>query len=208
MPRAARAIVPLMILAACATRQPVTQSVLQPAPQPVMQAPPSNPGTTIYTRIPSQVGAYKLTERAVVRAAPTDSLFRFSNGSNTIVTVFVYEVPPDVRVDADSQKWTAREGDKFKQVQAARQQRGDFSEFVVSFSDSTRFAAGGRQLLEHKIGTPVRLNSGAIVIDFQFLYLIDGRFLKVRATVPEAGWQETTVGGFARELARLVAGPG
>jgi len=40
------------------------------------------------------------------------------------LTVFVYDVAPDVKVGADSQKWTPREGEKFKEVQEIQRSRG------------------------------------------------------------------------------------
>jgi hypothetical protein len=39
----------------------------------------------------------------------------------------------------------------------------------------------------------------------QYLYLIGGKFVKVRATIPEPGWQQTQVPSFARELALRMA---
>lgn len=192
----ARATVLLLLLSACTK------------PQSVATTPSPTTTTTIFTRIPSQVGNYRLTERAVVRGVPTDSLFRFSDGSSAIVTAFVYSISEDVRIDADSQKWTPREGSKFRLVQDIRKNRGDFADFAVAVSDTTRLTFGKRGILEHEIVTPVRLKNGAVIMDFQFLYLIDAKFFKVRATIRAEGWEKTTVKSFARELARQVAGPG
>jgi hypothetical protein len=38
-------------------------------------------------------------------------------------------------------------------------------------------------------------------MDFQYLYLIDGRFLKVRATFPGELWKTGEMPNFAREVA-------
>src|ERR1700684_3551178 len=78
-------------------------------------APPSAPAVNLYARIPAQIGAFKLTERAAVRGAPADSLFRYKDGSPTNLSVFIYDA--DGQNDADPQLRTAREGDKFKAVQ-------------------------------------------------------------------------------------------
>lgn len=159
----------------------------------------------LYARIPSEIEEFKLTERAAVTGSPTDSLFRFRDASATNLSVFVYEVGADVKVDADSQKWTPREGEKFKAVQEIQRSRGRIAAFSVAFSDTTRFAAGERSILEHSIAIPVRSPNGVVVVEFQYLYLIDGKFVKVRGTVPEQGWQTTHVPSFARALATRVA---
>jgi hypothetical protein len=164
------------------------------------------PGTDLFARIPTEIGAFKLTERAAVTSEPTDSLFRFRDGSPAILTVFVYDVGADVKTDADPQKWTASEGEKFKEVQDIRVRRGAISSYAVAFSDTARFAVGAHNILEHSIAVPVRFPNGTIAVDMQYLYLIAGKFVKVRATIPETGWQQTKVPGFARELARRLAG--
>lgn len=185
-----------------------------PAPVPTpsggaVPAPAATPAVAVtrpslFARIPTEVAGYKLTERAQVANIPGDSLFRFSNGSRTVLTVFVYGVSDDLKAEPDSQKWTAREGDKFRQVQEIRHRRGDFVDYNVAFADTTRFEAGRRSILEHRIATAIKAANGAIAIDMQHLYLIDGRFLKVRATIPESGWQQNSALGFGRELAMKV----
>lgn len=196
------AFVMVASLVGCASPQAPSPAPVQPAASAATSAGAGN----LYTRIPAQIGAFKLTERAVVRAAPRDSLFRFSDGSRTILTVFVYDVTDDVKSDSDPQKWTAREGEKFKVVQDIRASRGSIASYALAFSDTTRFRAGAGQVLEHSIATPIRFRNGDIAVDMQFLYLIDGKFLKVRATIPEAGWEQTRVPAFARELAIRMAG--
>jgi hypothetical protein len=162
-------------------------------------------GSDLYGRIPAEIGAFKLTERAAIGSEPTDSLFRFGDGSRTILTVFVYDVDADVKADSDPQKWTAAEGEKFKAVQDIRVSQGAISSYAVAFSDTTRFAAGTHNILEHATAIPIRFPNGSIVVDLQYLYLIDGKFVKVRATIPEVGWQQTTVPSFARDLAHRLA---
>ena len=156
--------------------------------------------------MPDEIGAFKLTERTTVRGLPSDSLYRFRDGSPTILTVIIYDVGSDVRADPDSQKWTMREGEKFKAVQDIRVSRGQIRAYQLALSDTTRFSAGGQKLLEHAIVTPIRFPNGTIAVDMQYLYLISGKFVKVRATLPEQGWQQTQVPSFARDLARRMAG--
>jgi hypothetical protein len=190
-------------VAGCASLPPAAT----PAPSPVTgAAPAAKSATNMYSRIPAQIGTFMLRERAIVRGLPTDSVFRFGDASTTTLTVIIYPIPDDIRVEADSQKWTWREGEKFRLVQQIRAQRRAIREFSPPVSDTTRIANGARMIQEHWIIVPTKLNSGAVVVEFQYLYLIDGKFLKVRATVPHETWQDSKVPSFARELAKTVAG--
>lgn len=186
--------VSLLAIAACSPR-----AGAPPSPRPAAAA----DGPSL--RMPARVGDFELTERAAVEGLPSDSVFRFSDGSATRLSVITYDVGEDVKVEPDSQKWTAAEGEKFRVVQEVRQSRGQIAAYVVAFSDTARVSAGDRALLEHAAGVPVRSRSGTVSVELQYLYLIGGKFVKVRATVPEPGWQQTTVPAFARELARHLA---
>lgn len=178
----------------------------QPAVPPAGKMPaPVAPGS-VYARMPPEVGAFKLTERGVVTSRPADSLFRFSDGSTTAVTVIIYDISPDVRVDPDSQKWTAHEGEKFREVQAIRRSRGQIADFTDPISDTTRLLVHGQSILEHWIAVPTRFANGNVVVETQHLYLISGKFLKVRTTVPANRWGQSGVSAFARQLAERLAG--
>jgi len=196
------ALLAVVATVGCGATQARTPAV---TPQPAA-AVIRTPDVALFVRIPSEIEGFTLTERAAVTGSPTDSLFRFRDGSATNLSVFVYEVAADVKVDADSQQWTPREGEKFKQVEEIQRSRGRIANFTVAFSDTTRFAARERSILEHSIGVPVRFPNGVVAVEFQYLYLIDGKFVKVRATVPEEGWQKTHVPAFARALATRMAG--
>lgn len=159
-----------------------------------------------FAGVPDRVGDFALTERSAIEGLSGDSLFRFSDGSTTNLSVIVYDVSDDVKVDPDPQKWTAVEGEKFGAVQEVRRRRGQIADYVVSFSDTARVPVAGGTLLEHSVGVPVRSPAGAISVELQYLYLIGGKFVKVRATIPEQGWQQSNAPTFARELARHLAG--
>lgn len=193
-------IVAMVSLLGCAS-MPATSTVSRGGAPTAKAAPAGN----LFTRMPAQIGPFKLTERDVVRAAPTDSIFRYRDGTRTILSVIVYDIPGEVKVEPDSQKWTAREGAKFKTIQDIRKSRGQISDYVLAVSDTARIIVGRLSLLEHFIGTPVRYPNGAVAVDLQHLYLIDGKFVKVRATVPAEGWRESEATSFPRELARSLA---
>jgi hypothetical protein len=180
-----------------------------PVATPAPVAAPAVPAGNVYTRVPAQADSFKLTQRSAVTGMPNDSLFRFSDGTRALVSVIIYEPGADVKVDPDSQKWTAREGEKFRQVQQIQKDRGRISDFTVALSDTVRFTAGGRRILEHMIVVPTRFPNGQIVLEMQYLYLIDGKFVKVRGSVPDqtsGGANTGRVPPFARTLALRVAG--
>ena len=180
--------------ATCACAHPT--STVTGSPSPVSAAATSH--------VPSQVGRYRVTSREGVEGFPNDSAFRFSDGSATRVTVFVYAISPDVQVGPDSQSWTVREGRKFQEVQPIRVQQGQIEAFNLAFANTGEITAANRRITESAMAIAVRLH-GRVAVDFQYLYLVAGRFLKVRATVPSEGWERTDVPTFARELARQIA---
>lgn len=151
-------------------------------------------------------GRYRFTQADVVPSTPGDSIYRFRDGTGANVSVIRYAMPPDVRVDADSQRWTAREGTKFADVQAILQQQGRIEAWRLAFEDTTRLTlSAAPPVLEHAIGIVVR-SRGAERMDVQYLYFIHGRLLKIRGTVPIAAWPESELQAFAREAARRVQG--
>jgi hypothetical protein len=123
--------------------------------------------------------------------------------------VFRYLIPPDVQIGPDSEAWAAHEAGKFVEVQPILVRQGRIDNYEVVFVDSAAFAAGKRILVERRILVVTR-SRGRVNVDFQYLYLVNGRFLKVRATIPsDGGWENSGVPGFARALAeRLATGRG
>lgn len=202
MPNRAQ-LITLLILAGCSTG-PAAVPLTTPAPS---VSPAGAARRSIYQRIPDSVGTYKLTQRGVVRGAPNDSLFRFSDGSRTYVTVLVYDISSGSKVNSDSLKWVVHEGETFKIVQQIRRQRGEISDFSEPVSDTTRMTIGGREVLEHAVIVPTRYANGNVTVEYQMLYLIDGKFFKVRATVPADDFQTSTVHNFSRQLVRIVGTP-
>lgn len=163
-------------------------------------------GTALYARVPSQVEGFTLTERDAVEGMESDSLYRYTDGSAARVTVIIYEPGDDVKDEPEPDTWTAREGAKFEQVQEIRRRRGQIASYARGFSDTSRVAAGDHRLLEHAAGMPVRHRNGDIFVELQYLYYIGGKFVKVRATLPENIWREVPIPTFARGFAGQLAG--
>ncbi len=149
----------------------------------------------------TQVGRYRLTDSALVRSTVRDSIYRFTNGSPATISVIRYDVPEHAKISADSQSWTTTEGELFEQVQATLMQQGRIQAFQKTFSTTTDVAVDSAVLREHAIAIAVRAG-GAVRVDFQYLYLVGGRFLKVRGTFPGDSWETTDLEEFAREVAR------
>jgi hypothetical protein len=187
--------IPVALILASAACGPKPQT----APAPTL---PTDAART--SRIPAQLGRYRLTNRHAVEGAPNDSAYRYTDGSETRVTVFVYAIPVDVQVGADSQSWTPREGMKFEEVQPLLVQRGMIGAYEVAFANTGEITAANRKITEHATAIAVR-SRGQVAVDFQYIYLVAGRFLKIRATVPSDGWEKTDVPTFAREMARRLA---
>ena len=119
--------------------------------------------------------------------------------------MFVYPIPIDVQIGTDSQSWTPREGKKFAEVQPLLVQRGMIGAYEVAFANTGELIAANRKITEHATAIAVR-SRGQVAVEFQYVYLVAGRFLKIRATVPSDGWEKTDVPTFSRDMARLLAG--
>jgi hypothetical protein len=167
-------------------------SAPSPAPAPVL--------ANVYARIPSELAGFKLTERSTVRGMPSDSLFRFRDTTQVRLTVIVYNVPADAR-DANLDLSTMREGENFRTVQAAQKARGVISDYTEPVSDTTRIPAGKGRIFVHFVVVPTRWPNATVTVETQHLYVIAGKFVKVRATIPHSLWPNSRTTEFARALA-------
>lgn len=151
--------------------------------------------------IPAEIGRYRLTAVDSVKSYPADTLYRFTDGTDAVVSAIRYPIPGDVKVGVDSQTWLAREGDKLSQVQEIRVERRQIESYQVAFS--TTKPLQDSPLVERATAIAVR-QGGAVHMEFQYLYIVGGRFLKVRGTLPGDMWRTSDFPNFARELARRV----
>jgi hypothetical protein len=152
--------------------------------------------------MPEQVGSYRLTERAAVSGFPMDSLYRFRDSSRINLSVIRYAGTDQPRLAADSQT-VAAEGAKFAAVQQLLVERGAIQSFEVAFAGTSMISLGGVRIPEHATAVAVR-SRGRVGVELQYLYVVGGKFLKVRASLPEDGWQSSDVPRFAREVARQL----
>lgn len=163
---------------------------------------PAPPAAIAPSDVPAVVGRYHLTEVRAIQGYPADTIYRFTDGSAARVSAIRYYVPEDVKTSQDSALWTVREGAKFALVQAEQVRRGAIESYEVAFTDTS--TVDDVRLFEHAVAIAVRRN-GRIDVEFQYLYLVGGRFLKARGTFPSDQWTTSEFPNFARELARRVA---
>jgi hypothetical protein len=155
--------------------------------------------------VPTRVGRYSLKPPdASPGAVSGDTPYRFSDGSQTRVTVFVYAVPPDVRQGEVPQTWVTAEGAKFVQVLQIGVGRGWYDDFRVAYSDPHPVVRDTLSIPGYEVAAATR-SRGRVSVELEYLYFVHGSFLKVRATVPERGWTQTDVPRFAEELAVAIA---
>lgn len=149
------------------------------------------------------VGRYRLTGAEPIEGAPLDSVYRFTDGTSATVSAFRYDVPADVREGRAREKWTEREGLKFEAIQPILVSQGRIESFRVAFSDLAFVAVETDSILEHSVAVAVR-SDDEVWMDFQYLYLVCGRFLKLRGSFARDAWQQSEFPNFSRELMRVV----
>ncbi len=170
---------------------------------PSIVAPAAQPAASGAFAGATSIGRYRFTRAEVLSSGSRDSIFRYTDGTAARVSVFRYDIPPDVKIGADSQSWTAREGPKFEQLQSVLVKQGRIESFLTAFTDTKELDIGGVTVLEHSTAIAVRVR-GRLHMDFQYLYLVGGRFLKVRGTFPGESWRTSAIPNFSREVARLA----
>ncbi|MGH7531614.1 MAG: hypothetical protein ACREMN_14630 [Gemmatimonadales bacterium] len=155
--------------------------------------------------VPTRVGDYRLTERdTIAQEHGGGHVYRFSDGSATRLTVFVYRIPADVQEGPDSAAWVHRESEKFTRVLPIQVERGVYEAYEVAFAHAEPDVRGADTIPGHVVGAGTR-RGGEVFVELQYLYLVRGRFVKVRATIPSDRWQETTVPNFAKALVGSIA---
>lgn len=149
--------------------------------------------------IPQAVGAFRLIAVRAVRGAPNDTNYRFDNGAGVGISVFRYAIPSDVKAGSDTVAWIRREGEKFPVVQRILASRG--------VSDSMKVRIG--MLNPARPDFPLAEYAGVVqtwsaqrgvMLESEYIYVVDGRFLKIRGSEPHAVEGESQVARFARQL--------
>ncbi len=152
-------------------------------------------------RPPAQLRGYVLFQ--VDSLSGGSVAHRYSHESGTRVTVFIYPAGQTSEVSA-TESLVQQESEKFILALPVGVQRGWYDNFTVAFSEPDSVQAGNLRISGRGVGAATR-KGDRMAIELQYLYLVSGSFIKVRATVPVPGWEDTDVPLFARELAAAVA---
>lgn len=185
MPNTGRSLALSFLLCACSSATRVVDS--RPAP--------------VRVKIPEEARGYRLTAVEPVRGAPAESLYRFAppDTSETRVTVFVYDVPADVRGNDSRQEWANREGKKFQTVLDIQFVRGVYTDMRVAFATPDTITSGTAAVPGFMTVAAVAMR-GRKYVEWEFVMLVSDQFLKVRATTPAEKWSVSDVRLFAGEL--------
>ena len=182
-----------VVVAACGKKPATTAAT--PAAQ--------SAATTTPVGIPASVGRYRLVETRPVNGLPTDTIYRFTDSTKINISVIRYAVPADVKVGSDSSVWLTREGAKFAALQPILRQRDVIQAFEIKLQKTASVQLGSVPVAEHLSIVQTRARYG-VFNELEYLYVIGGRFLKVRISEPDTGASSSDSPRFARELARQV----
>lgn len=179
----------LMVLLAGLTLACGSATRLDPSPLPASTGPV----------MPDSLLNYRLVGRRILGGR--DSLWRYTDG-RAQVSVIRYVIDQDVQVGTDSVAWLEREGQKFLRVQAILREQGRIDRFEVRMS---KLEQGPKPPEHEHIAVVTNTSRGKQTVEMQYLYLVGGRWLKVRVTEPDDGATSSSAPLFARSLARRVA---
>jgi hypothetical protein len=139
-------------------------------------------------------GLRKVGQRVLL---PTDTLWRYEDG-RAQVSVIRYPIREETKVGPDTTQWILREGESIVRVMPILKQRREIDSYSVRLS---RVQAGPNPPAHEYVGVILEVARGRRTIESQYLYIVGGRFLKVRATEPDDSSTASPVPGFAREMA-------
>jgi hypothetical protein len=117
--------------------------------------------------------------------------------------VFLYPADSAAAV-REPQQVVEQEGQLFLESLPIGVQRGWYDSYSIAFSEPDSLDVDGRLLVGRSTAAATK-GAGRITVQLQYLYLLGTRFVKVRASVPAEGWQNTDVPRFAHELATILA---
>lgn len=148
--------------------------------------------------MPDSIGALRKVGQRLL--TPSDTLWRYADGRAQI-SVIRYPIGPNVKVGADTAQWLEREGGAFLAVMPILQRRGEIESYSVRLAQVQ--PGPNPPALEH-LGIVLNVARGKRTIETQYLYVIGGRFLKIRVTEPDDS-AASPVQAFARTLAKRIA---
>lgn len=198
MSRLAILAVSVATLAACGPKQNLTSGAAPSTP--AAKSPDASARGLV---LPASVRRYRLTESYPVEGERDDRGFRYSDGSSTRVSVFVYRADSTAAL-AQPRQVVAQEGPLFSETLPIGVQRGWYEAYNIAFAHADSLDVDGQLVFGHVTAAGTR-RAGQVQVEFQYLYLVGTRFVKTRASVPAETWQNTDVPLFAHELIAVLA---
>lgn len=157
---------------------------------------------------PADVRGFRLSSAEQLPGTPVESVYRYAppTPSRARVSAFRYVVPDSVLGTLTRQEWADRESRSFGTVMAIMKQRGQYDTVEVAMMEPGPVVRDGMTVPGSFAVAGVR-QRGVALFEFQFVYGVGDRFLKVRATMPAAELQTSGIREFAEELAWQVGAP-
>lgn len=163
-----------LLLAAVGCAQP---GAPMPGPAPAASSPVR---AEVPLVAPQQIGAFTLTDTRRFPDASAGVRYRYAAAGALRPDVFVYPAAPNVQ-QPGVRDTLAYESDKFKEALAVMQQRGTYASFRILSDSQVEAGTPGGRVRGRRVSATLTQN-GERLDSHQFLFLLWGQFVKVRAT--------------------------
>jgi hypothetical protein len=193
-----RRSLPLVALLWCAC-----SSGPPPASAPQPSTLPASDIARFARAMPARIDAFSLADREVMRGGNGDMIFRYRDTSSVNLSVIVYPAEsPERRDTGTPRERVDHEGHLFLEILPIQVQRGLYQSYetLVAHPDSL---TPGVVVPGYFVAARVQ-HRGRTYYELQHLHLIGGDFVKVRATIVEAGWPRADVERFDSTLVETL----
>lgn len=180
------------------------------------QAPAAAPAATpapvavLALPAPAQVGRYIRGARRDFGSPELGVSYVYADSADSgavRLNAYFYERGPDAR-DLPAADALAREVAGFREALEVERARGVLDAYTIATGGADTVAVPGsarRAVPGYWLAVPLR-RRGQVYVSFYHVYAVGNGFVKVRGTVPEAGWGARGIPEFARALVRQVLG--
>ena len=154
--------------------------------------------------MPAQIGRFALVERGNVQGTDGHRNYRYRDSSAARVSVYLYRASGDgTEAARDPRGRVAREGSIFlRDILPIQVRRGIYDSFEVLISREDSATVDGSVVRTFVTGARVH-RRGETANEMQYVHLIGGDFVKVRATLPVA-WPISVLQSFDSVLVQRL----
>ena len=170
-----------------------------------VQPEPAADVSTLAARLPAHIGVFEQFAHEGIRGSDTDIIYRYRDGSKTVLSVILYPVKAGENGAATDAAGSVRqEGLLFGQVLAYQASHGMIESSRLLSQRDDSIAVGASWIPTHvTVATTTR--RGAMSYEIQYLHAIRGDFVKMRVTVPESLWPRNDLAAFDSALVVALA---